>query len=75
MAKKVSTFRETQLLGDGAGDLGGGGITVQVHLIHAVPVHVTPAQLQTVNRWEKRWSEHLFHHYIQDHCYYDVIRK
>lgn len=43
------TFREAKFLCDSACNLGGGGIAVQINLIHAVPVHVTPAQLQTVD--------------------------
>ncbi len=48
----VCTFGEAQFLGDSACDLGGGGVAVQVHLVHTVPVHVAPAQLQTVDRWD-----------------------
>ena len=43
------TFGEAQFLGDGACDLGGGAVAVEVDLVHAVPVHVGPAQLQTVD--------------------------
>lgn len=43
------TFREAQFLSDSACDLGGGGVAVEVHLIHTVPVHVAPAQFQTVD--------------------------
>jgi len=46
------TFRESEFLSDSSGDLGSGGVTVQVHLIHTVPVHMTPAQLQTVDGWD-----------------------
>lgn len=43
------TFGEAQLLCDGASDLGGGGVAVQVHLIHAVPVDMGTAQLQAMD--------------------------
>lgn len=45
----LQTFGEAQLLGDGACNFGSGGITVEVYLIHAVPVHMGPTQLQTVD--------------------------
>lgn len=45
----LQTFGESQFLGDGSCNFGSGGITVEVDLIHAVPVHVGPTQLQTVD--------------------------
>ena len=46
---RILTFGEAQLLCNRACDFGGGGITVEVDLIHAVPVHVGATQLQTVD--------------------------
>lgn len=45
----LQTFGESQFLGDGACDFGSRCIAVQVHFIHAVPIHVGPTQLQTVD--------------------------
>lgn len=46
---ELLTFRKAQLLCDGTGDLRCSGVTIQIHLIRAVPVHMTVAQLQAVN--------------------------
>lgn len=53
----LQTFREAQFLGDSACDFGSGGITVQVNLIHAVPVHVGPTELSTVNGCRRPMKE------------------
>lgn len=45
----LQTFGESQFLGDGACDFGSRCIAVEVHFIHAVPIHVGPTQLQTVD--------------------------
>lgn len=45
----LQTFGESQFLGDGACDFGRSCIAVEVHFIHAVPIHVGPTQLQTVD--------------------------
>ena len=46
---RVLTFGKAQLLCNRACDFGGGGVAVEVDLIHAVPVHVGATQLQTVD--------------------------
>lgn len=53
----IHTFGESQLLGDRACDLGSSGVTVEVDLIHAVPVHVCPAKLQAVDGWPEAGKE------------------
>lgn len=62
----LQTFGESQFLGDGACNFGSSGIAVEVYLIHAVPIHMCPTQLQTmdgcraavkeerVNQWKGR---------------------
>lgn len=47
----LHTFGEAQLLGDGASDFGSGGVAVEVHLVHAVPINVGAAQLQAMDGW------------------------
>lgn len=49
IGRTTLTFGEAQLLGNGAGNFGGGGVTVEIDFIHAVPVHVGATQLQTVD--------------------------
>lgn len=50
----LHTFGEAQLLGDGASDFGSGGVAVEVHLVHAVPINVGAAQLQAMDGWGRR---------------------
>lgn len=45
----IHTFGESQFLRDSACDFGSSGVTVEIHLVHAVPVHMCPAQLQTMD--------------------------
>lgn len=54
MSVGIQTFGEAQSLGDSACNLGGGGITVEIHLVHTVPVHMASAQFQTVDRCENQ---------------------
>jgi len=46
---RLQTFGEAQFLGDGACNFGSGGIAVEIHLVDAVPIHMGPTQLQTVD--------------------------
>lgn len=39
------TFWEAKLLCDSAGDLGGGGVAVQIHLFNTLPVNMAATQL------------------------------
>lgn len=52
---RPQTFREAQFLGDGACNFGCGGITVEIDLVDAVPIHMGATQLQTV--YGCRWGE------------------
>lgn len=45
----IHTLGESQFLRDSACDFGSSGVTVEIHLVHAVPVHMCPAQLQTMD--------------------------
>lgn len=45
----LQTFGESEFLCDGACDFGSSGITVEVYLIHTVPIHMGPAQLQAMD--------------------------
>lgn len=49
----LQTFRKTQFLGDGTCNFGSSGIAVEVYLIHTVPIHMGPAQLQTMDGWKE----------------------
>lgn len=57
----IHTFGESQFLRDSACDFWSSGVTVEIHLVHTVPVHMCPAQLQTMDgcrvagREEKWW--------------------
>lgn len=50
----LHTFGEPQFLGDGASDFGSRGITVEVHLVHAVPINVGATQLQAMDGCGRR---------------------
>lgn len=41
----IQTFGEAQFLSDGACNFGSSGITVEVDLVNAVPIHMGPTQL------------------------------
>lgn len=41
----LQTFGEAQFLRDRACNFGSGGIAVEVHFIHAVPINMGPTQL------------------------------
>lgn len=45
----LQTFGEAKFLGDSACNFGSGGIAVEVYFIYAVPIHMGPTQLQTVD--------------------------
>lgn len=47
----IHTLGESQFLRDSTCNLGSSGVTVEVDFVHAVPVHVRPAQLQAVDGW------------------------
>lgn len=53
----IHTLGESQLLCDSACNLGSSGVTVEVDFVHAVPVHVRPAQLQAADGWPGEGEE------------------